>query len=131
MGFNDHISNIRSFEKLTSHGMTFLGSNVVSLVEEVLPARFGGTSIDYQMVEEEDDAGHTHLYVLVSPDVGAVDEHEVVDTVLSRLSEGEDSYRMMTQIWLQSKTIRVKRTRPVATSRGKLLPLHIQRETRK
>ena len=127
MGFGDHISSIRSFEKLTSHGMTFLGSNVVSLVEEILPARFGGTSIDYQMVEEEDDGGRTHLYILVSPDVGAVDEGEIVDTVLARLSEGEDSQRMMTQIWLQSKTIRVKRTRPVATSRGKLLPLHIQR----
>lgn len=131
LGFGDHLSNIRSFEKLTSQGMTFLGSGLVNLLENVLPARFGGTSIDYQMLEEEDGAGQTHLYVLVSPDVGPVDEHDVESTVLTALSEGQDCNRMMTQIWLQSKTIRVKRVRPVTTARGKLLPLHIQRETGK
>lgn len=125
LGFGEHLSDIRSFEKLTSHGMTFLGSNLVDIIEKVLPARFGGTSIDYQMLEEEDEAGQTHLYILVNPDVGEVDERELVETVLARLSEGEDSHRMMTHVWLKSKTVRVRRARPVATSRGKLLPLHI------
>ncbi|NLE94845.1 MAG: hypothetical protein GX600_04050 [Dehalococcoidia bacterium] len=131
MGLPDHLSDIRSFEKLTSHGMTFLGSNLIDVIERVLPSKYGGSSIDYQMLEEEDEAGQTHLYVLVSPDVGEIDEHGLIDTVLGKLAEGEDTHRMMTHVWLESNTVRVRRTRPVTTARGKLLPLHIQKEAGK
>lgn len=128
LGFSEHIYNIRSFDKLTSQGMTFFGSDLIRLIEEVLPAKFGGTSIDYQMLEEEeDDTGHTHLSVIVSPEVGAINEDEIIQMVLTELSRGKDTYRMMTQIWYQAKTIRVKRIPPLITASGKLLPLHIQR----
>ncbi|MFC2009001.1 hypothetical protein ACFLUT_03005 [Chloroflexota bacterium] len=129
LGFEDHISDIRSFEKLTSQGATFFGSRLIDIIENVLPARFGGTPMDYQMLEEEDDTGQTHLHLLVSSDLGSIDEDEAVDVVLSRLSEGEDSHRMMARTWRQAKTIQVKRMRPVVTARGKLLPLHIQTRT--
>ena len=52
-GFTDHIHNIRSFEKLTGEGMTFIGTDLVRIIEEVLPARFGGAFTNYQMAEEE------------------------------------------------------------------------------
>ncbi len=42
LGFHTHLSEIRSYDKLTSEGMTFLGSELISLVDEVLPSRFGG-----------------------------------------------------------------------------------------
>ncbi len=130
LGFHDHLSNIRSFEKLTSQGMTFYGSALIDIMEKALPARFGGTSIDYQMLEEEDDAGRTHLHLLVSPDIGRVDEDAIVQTVLSRLSEGEETCRMMAHVWQQARTIQGKRMYPVVTGRGKVLPLHVQRESR-
>ncbi len=125
LGFSDHIYNIRSFDKLTSQGQTFFGSDLIRILEEVMPSRFGGSSIDYQMVEEEDETGHTRMSVIVSPDVGDIDEDEVIKTVLAELSQGPDYRRLMADVWSQSKTLRVKRMRPITTARGKLLPLHI------
>jgi len=128
IGLTDHIYNIRSFEKLTGEGMTFVGTDLLRVIEEVLPAKFGGASIDYQMVEEEDERGRTLLSVLVSPEVGEVDEVELVKTIVSELSKGKDTQRMMAEIWSQAGTLRVKRQRPLTTAAGKLLPLHIQKQ---
>ena len=107
--------------------MTFLGTDLIRVIEEVLPAKFGGTSINYQMVEEEDEEGHTHISVIVSPEVGAIYEDELIQTVLRELGKGKDTQRMMAQIWSQAGTLRLKRMRPLTTARGKLLPLHIQK----
>jgi hypothetical protein len=125
LGFTDHIYNIRSFDKLTSEGMTFIGTDLVRIIEEVLPARFGGASTDYQMVEEEDEQGHTRMSIIASPELGAIDEAELVKTVLAELSRGKDTGRMMAEVWAQAKTLRVQRRRPFVTARGKLMPLHI------
>ena len=54
LGFDQHLHGIRSYDKLTSEGMTFLGGELITLVEEILPARFGGHPTDYQFVEEEE-----------------------------------------------------------------------------
>ena len=53
LGFRTHLHDIRSYEKLTSEGMSFLGGDLLTLVEELLPQRFGGGPADYQLVEEE------------------------------------------------------------------------------
>ncbi len=55
LGFERHLHTIRSYEKLTSEGMNFVGGDLLRLVEEVLPSRFGGGPPDYQLVEEEVD----------------------------------------------------------------------------
>jgi hypothetical protein len=127
LGLTEHIYNIRSFDKLTGEGMSFAGTDLVRIMEEILPARFGGTSIDYQMMEEEDEQGHTRLSIIVSPGVGEIDEAELVRTVLAELSKGKDTQRMMTEIWAQAGMLRVKRMAPFVTAGGKLLPLHIQK----
>ena len=41
-GLTTHIHSIRSYDKLTSEGMTFLGPEVFALLEDELPRRFGG-----------------------------------------------------------------------------------------
>lgn len=128
LGFHYHISNIRGFDKLTGEGMTFVGADLIRIIEEVLPAKFGGASVDYQMVEEEDEEGHTRMSVLVSPEVGAINEDELIKTILAELSKGKDTQRMMTEMWSQAKTLRVKRMRPYVTAAGKLLPLHIHKQ---
>ena len=127
LGLTEHIYNIRSFDKLTGEGMTFVGTELLRIIEEVLPTKFGGASTDYQMIEEENERGLTHLNVLVSPEVGEIDEGELVQTVLSELSRGRDTQRMMTEIWSQAEMLQVKRQRPFITAAGKLLPLHIQK----
>ena len=129
LGLCDHVSNVRSFEKLTGEGMSFFGTDLLHIIEDVLPTRFGGTSTDYQMVEEEDQNGHTRLYLSISPEVGPVADEEVIGTVLGMLRGGKDETRMMANMWQQTKTLQVRRTGPAFTTRGKLLPLHIQKHS--
>jgi hypothetical protein len=78
------------------------------------------------MVEEENERGYTSLSVLVNPAVGEVDESNLVQTILNELSNGNDTQRMMAEMWSQGKVLRVQRKRPFVTAAGKLLPLHIQ-----
>ena len=47
MGYTQQLHTIRSYEKLTSEGMHFVGTDLIAVVEEVLPARFGGAPTDY------------------------------------------------------------------------------------
>jgi len=127
-GLGRHLHSIRSFDKLTGEGMTFVGTDLVRIIEEVLPSRFGGASTDYQMVETEDAASRTRLDVVVSPEVGIIDEAELVRVVLSELGRSGETNRMMAEVWRQGSVLRVKRERPHLTAGGKLLPLHIMRE---
>jgi hypothetical protein len=70
LGWVTHLHTIRSYEKLTGGGMTFLDTDVIRVLEEELPARFGGTPTDYQLLEEEADDGQPRLQLLVHPRVG-------------------------------------------------------------
>lgn len=54
VGYRTHLHTIRSFEKLTGEGMTFLAADLHHVLEKALPARFGGTVADYQRVEQQD-----------------------------------------------------------------------------
>ena len=127
LGFVQHLHTIRSFDKLTGEGMTFVGTDMVRIIEELLPTRFGGCSTDYQMVEAEDGKGQTRLYVLVSPAVGEVNDGEVVDCILSELRKGSDTNRMMAEVWRQGGTLQVLRQQPRLTRGGKLLSLHVMK----
>lgn len=128
LGFTTHLHTVRSFEKLTSEGMTVFASNLLHIMEEVLPAVFGGHTIDYQMVEKEDDKGNTHLNILVNPELGIIDEGNLKNIVISELGKGQDVQRMMATIWQDADTLRVIRQKPQVNNSGKLLPLHIQKK---
>jgi hypothetical protein len=124
-GFTDHIRHIRSFRKLTAEGVTFIGSGMIRILEEVLPARFGGSPLDYQFVEEEDEQGFTRLTLLVSPNVELADEAAAIETVLKALSDRRVAGDSDRSLWHQARTLRVKRQEPIWTARGKLMPLHM------
>jgi hypothetical protein len=124
-GLTTHLFNIRSFEKLTGEGVTFAGSDLVKILEEVLPARFGGEVTDYQLVEEDDQSGLRSLTLIVNPRVGKIDEGEVVRTLLDGLARGGDRDSAWSRIWAQAGTIRVRRDLPLATARGKILQFHL------
>jgi hypothetical protein len=123
LGFTEHLSAIRSYEKLTTEGMHFMGTDLIALAEDVLPARFGGTATDYQFVEDE-DGGLTRVSLVISPRVGAVDEAAVVQVALETLGRRDGAHRMMTAIWRDGGTLRVLRREPFATSTGKIQTLH-------
>jgi hypothetical protein len=127
LGMRTHLSNIRSFSKLTGEGLTLLGTDVVHVIEEVLPREFGGRSIDYQLVEVEDAQRVTRLHLIVSPSVGPVDDARVIQTFIEGLREpGQPRSFFLPPLWEQAGTIQVVRREPIVTAGGKLLPFHTQ-----
>ncbi len=122
-GLTEHVREVRSFRKLTGEGSTLVGSDMVRVLEEVLPARFGGTSLDYQLIEEEDGEGFTRLTLVINPTIKISDESAVIDVVLRSL--GPEDHNAV--ILRQARTLRVRRMKPVWTARGKLMPLHMDR----
>jgi hypothetical protein len=126
LGFNEHLSDIRSYEKLTSEGMQFLPAEITELVESVLPQSFGGNATDYQLVEEDVD-GLPRVSVAVHPRLGQLDETAVVNCVLERLAAPSAANRMMAERLRQASTLRVIRRPPFATSASKILALHVRR----
>jgi hypothetical protein len=130
LGYTDHLREIRSFGKLTGEGITLVGSEMLHVLEEVLPAAFGGSPLDYQLVEDEDSSGFTRLELIVSPRVRLTDEQAVVRTVLDALARSSVSADYARAIWAQAGTLRVTRAEPIWTGRAKFLPLHVRRRNR-
>ena len=112
-----HLHRIRSYEKLTTEGNHFLGSDLHALVDEVLPGRFGGAPTDYQLVEEE-VRGLPKLSVVVGPRIGEVAEDEVLSEVLGFLRQ-KPRNRLMADVWAQGDTLRVVRREPQLTPAGR------------
>lgn len=126
LGFTTHIRDIRSFRKLTGEGVTLVGSHIESILEEDLPARFGGSALDYQLVEEEDEQGFTRLTILINPTVALADESAVVKEMQSALRRRGGAAEMSRELWTQAHTFRVRREAPRLTSRGKMMPLQLR-----
>jgi hypothetical protein len=123
LGFPWHLTTIRSYEKLTTEGMHFVGADLIALVEDILPARFGGSATDYQLVEAEED-GLTRVSLLVSPRLGPLDEAAIRTVALEALGAAGTANRMMAGVWRDSDTLRVVRREPHATRTGKIQTLH-------
>jgi hypothetical protein len=117
-GLTHHIADVFSFGKLTGEGVTLVGSDLLGVVEHVLPDRFGGTMFDYQLVEEEDERGLTRLTGVVSPRVVIDDEAEVIDTVLAALGPTRLAADVR-HIWGRTGALRVMRAEPRIVGRGK------------
>jgi hypothetical protein len=126
-GFTEHLRHVYSFRKLTGEGVTLIGSEMIHILNEVLPARFGGSPLDYQLLEEEDEQGFTRLSLLVNPKIKIADEAKIIDTILEVLGRGSVSANLSRTIWGQAKTLQVKRMDPIPSSRGKIMPLFVVR----
>jgi len=125
LGFSRHLHGIRSYEKLTSEGVTLRGTDVLTLLERTLPGRFGGSPTDYQLVEDVAETVPV-LSVVVSPRLGSIDEQEVVSAVLSALERGGPRAAAVAKVWANAGTLRVVRREPYATSAAKILPIHVK-----
>ena len=123
-GWGQHLRMVRSFEKVTTGGMTFLDHDIERVLEEALPARFGGGPTDYQLVEEHDESGQPRLRLLVDPTVGVTDLDVVADYFLAALGSGDGAQRVMTTQWQAAGWLQAERRAPHRTSGGKVLHLH-------
>src|SRR5262249_50893757 len=128
LGWATHLHTIRSYEKLTAGGMNFVDSEVIQVLEETLPRRFGGAPTDYQLVEDQTAHGRSRLRLLVHPRVGSVDPARVADTFLAALGHGSGVERVMELQWRDLGLLQVERGVPRMTSAGKVLHLHQERE---
>lgn len=127
LGLDTHLSQIRSFEKLTTEGMTFAATDLLRILEEMLPERFGGSGADYQLVEQEGARGLAELILIVSPGVGPVNEAAVRRVFLDGLRATGSPEHLMAQTWERAGSVSVRRQSPIATRAGKILPFHLVR----
>lgn len=130
MGLRRHLSDVRSVEKLTGEGMTLVRTNLLPIIEQILPARFGGGSTDYQLVEQESSDGATRMVLRMHPSVGDVDEAAVRATLLDELARDSSLSAFMSRMWRTAGTVVVSREPPLVTSAGKSLPVHLLRPPR-
>ncbi len=126
LGWQVHLSQVRSFEKLTAGGLAFLDFDVIRVLEEVLPGRFGGSGLDYQIVERSDRPGSRgQIQLWVSPAVGQLNNEDVLDAFLGALGGGSAGERFMEMQWRAGRVVEVVRRRPSQTDSGKILHLHL------
>jgi hypothetical protein len=116
-GWDTHLHTIQSHEKLTTCGLTMLDTDVIRVLEEFLPARFGGGPTDYQLLEEESE-GQPHLTLLVSPAINQVGTNEIVEAFLKEIRASNS------RLWRTPGFFTVDRREPITTASGKILHLH-------
>lgn len=124
MGFTTHIRQISSFRKLTGEGVTLVGSDMVHILEHVLPSQFGGSLLDYQLVEEENEQGFTKLVLYVDPSVSIKDENDLVEAFLDAMKQSAPSVRLAQAEYRTGDVVTIRREKPLVTSRGKYFPIH-------
>lgn len=127
LGWATHMHTIRSYEKLTCGGMAYLDADVIRVLEEVLPTRFGGVPTDYQLVEDEADDGQPRLRLLVDPAVGPLDNRTVANVFLTAIGDGSGVEHLTELLWRDTHILSVERLAPRTTASGKILHLHVER----
>ncbi|MGA7874534.1 MAG: hypothetical protein WCA08_02645 [Desulfoferrobacter sp.] len=127
LGLKRHLREIRSFQKLTGEGVSLVASDMIHVLEEVLPSRFGGSPLDYQLMEEEDKDGLTRITLLIHPRLSIRDDKEIIDVVMKALRKSSAMAAAAGSIWNQAGAIQVRREKPIWTERGKLMSLYVNR----
>lgn len=119
IGLFQHLRQIQSIQKLTGRGITLVGDDIAGIIEGILPNRFGGTAQDYQLIEEETEAGVSELVLLVSPSVVLDDEAAPAAVLLEALARGRPGARFSAALLRNASAVKVRRQRPCASARGK------------
>jgi hypothetical protein len=125
-GFHTHLRRIRSYRKLTGEGVTLVGSDMIRILEEVLPAAFGGDPHHYQLHEQEDGDGFTRLVLVVDPRIELKSEDAARKVVLESLAGGSGMEDFARALWQMAGSLRVERRATEWTARGKYPPLVVR-----
>lgn len=123
LGSVEQIRDVASFGKLTGQGVTLVGTDVVRLLEEVLPARLGGRPGDYQLVEAEGGA-QTKLTLRVSRRATSSSPEELKECFLREIRRYYGG-SLAARLWRHSGALEVVIAEPLATRTGKVLSLHL------
>jgi hypothetical protein len=107
--------------------VSFARSILLQVLEETLPAMFGGSAVDYQIVEEEGSDSATRVVLRVSPSVGAVDAQALRSALLGELGRGGVVDRSHASLLRLAGSVVISRQPPLATAAGKVLPFYLLR----
>ena len=129
LGWKTHLSRIRSYEKLTAGGMNFTDTDLIRILDEALPRRFGGVPGDYQLVEDLSDDGRPRVRLLVSPSVPPAEPAAIRDHFLETLAGQGGAERTMSLQVREAGLLTVVRRKPIAGPAGKVLHLWAQGES--
>ena len=124
-GLDVHIRSIRSFEKLTGAGMTFMDTDIIRVLEAEFPERFGGAATDYQIIEGEGDQGQPVLRLLIHPRLGPVDAGAAAEFFLERIGRGSGAERVMGLTWKEAGLVEIERRPPLPGPTGKVMHLRV------
>lgn len=124
MGYGLHLHDIRSYTKLVGEGATLVGNDLLRVLEEELPQRFGGTPLDYQLQEQEAPDGLTRMVLVISPTVPLDDEAEVMRFMLARLRASSAMADGAAAMWESAGAFSLTRRTPALSESGKFQPLY-------
>ena len=124
LGWTTHLQSVRGYQRVTAAGMTFLDADIVRVLDEELPARFGGGPGNYQLLEAEGEAGQARLTLLVDPSIGPLDAAQVREAFLASITTGSGVERVMGLAWRTDGLVRVERGTPRSELSGKIQHLH-------
>jgi hypothetical protein len=122
LGYDLHLRQIRSAEKLTGEGVTLLGRDLVPILERDLPSRFGGGPGDYQLAEEQSSVGLPRYTLRVSPEVGKLNDSELIAELYRFLQHARPTNRFMVDQWRQVGALSIRREPPIRSQSGKEMP---------
>ncbi len=126
LGYRKLVRNVSSIGRLTGHGTTLIGTDILQILEHDLPTAFGGVPGDYQLVEDDRATGATLIVLRFHPRLGELSETAVRDFFLGRIRRlfgGAVTVRG----WQHGDSVRVVRQEPYVGFSGKRLPLILSR----
>jgi hypothetical protein len=118
-GYTTSLHTIRSYSKVLSDSVTFSVIDIQPILERTLPARLGGTPLDYQLLEEEATNGVSRVRLVISPRVPIAGADEPVRVFLDAVRQSSARGAATAAMWEQAGTVSLLRAEPVATARGK------------
>jgi hypothetical protein len=117
LGFDLQVRDMAAIGMVTAQGITIEVSELVPLLEEVLPARFGGHPGDYQLHEREAGA-QTEIVLRIRPGVSTVAPGEILKHFLAEVKRVYGGSLSVVS-WLHSAGIRPELAPPLLAATGK------------
>jgi hypothetical protein len=122
-GFTTVLQDVYSFGKLSGHASTLAGEVLLTILEERMPARFGGHPGDYQLVEKEAES-QLELELRVSSRTGAADVAALKEYFLEQVRSLYGG-NLTARTWEASSALKVVIAEPHKTRSGKVHALHL------
>ena len=119
LGFDVHMSKVRSDEKLTVEGMTLLMSELHAAISIAIEDA-GGKPDSYQLWQTRDEHGLNRVVIAVNPEMKGIDETGLIRTVLHNLQRAGPGSGLASDLWRQADTFQVVREQPRMTKGHKM-----------